>query len=134
MCTYHQSQIPLLQGYLMLLCNNHTYTLSLIFVDHWSVLHCQNFVISKVLYKWNHTVYDLRGFFFFLLRIIIPYKFKLLYMSTIFFFFGAEWCSTICIYYLFNHLPIKWRLGGFQFFTITKKVTVNIYVQVCVWM
>ena len=70
----------------MLLCNNHTYTLSLIFVDHWSVLHCQNFVISEVLYKWNHTVYDLRGFFFFLLRIIIPYKFKLLYISITFFF------------------------------------------------
>ena len=69
-----------------------------------------------MLYKWNHTVYDLRGFFF-LLRIIIPYKFKLLYISIILFFFMVlssilPYVYTTCLnIYLLNDI---WVVSSFS--------------------
>lgn len=43
------------------------FTSSLVSGDHQSIFHFYNFVISRVLYKWNYTVYDLGEFLIFYL-------------------------------------------------------------------
>ena len=77
---------------------------------HLSVLHFCNFIISRMLYKWNHAVYNILGLTFSLS--IIPLRFIQVVAASIFPFFlllsSILWYQYITICLTIHSLKNIW--------------------------
>lgn len=117
----------------------HTYFLSpepsfLISGNHQSFLHFHNFIISRILYKWNHTGCNLWDRLFSpSIHLIISWRFiKGLCSSIVWYFlylYSILWYG--CAQFVYS--PIAGYLDYFKLLVIANKEAMNISVQVFVW-
>ena len=93
--------------------------------------------IPKTSYEWNHgqiwfVLYLI--LFLIILGIMLSGLIRVVACVRISFLFKAEWCSIVETYHTFVHLAIDRHLSCFYLFAIVNHASLNMGVQVSLWV